>query len=373
MARRGVIQDSDDEDGGFSPLKSDHPSPICPAEEDLPDAATASTTRSTDPAYFDNVYADQTEQASLRTDTDGLICGDALINFSEHSSFRPGSLRDESKGNNSSSITDPIVASRRKKTTSAKDFESITQVTTPGKKSSGSVDPYAIPSSPLEEHGSGVKSRKTKTYGKKTKNQRLTPAQKRLQSPGEGHVSGTYAHDNSSRGSAKRRRISEGYVNVSHATEDVDLVLVPRTDYANAPSAPGFQGNENSSSMVYDTLKMIPDTANEPPGASFYIAQNQLSASQKLQYQPITFSSDHDPEGPGVSLPTKSIASQIEQRSSDDATIAYTTPSRFGSSNAHIPSVIQPQGEEVSSALISLSIKKRAIAETGHEVSCSHC
>ena len=367
MPGRGVIQDSDDEDGGFSPVKSDHASPIYTVEG-APDAPTASASRSTDPEYFENVYAEQKHRVALGADIESLNGERAGIDFVEESSIRPNSMRDDDKGNHSSSITDPVVASRRKKISSAKDFESITQITTPGKKFSASVDPYAIPSSSPGEDDNGVRPKNTKTYSKRKKSQRLTPAHKSLQSVEQGHATGGYEYDDPSTGPAKRRKISEPNFNIRLATDDVDLVLVPRTEYANTSSAAGLPGKESSGSVVYDTMKTESEGAVEPSGASFYIAQNQLSASQKRQYQPIICSSDHGAEGQGKARLTKSTAYQIEQRSSDDATIAYTTPSGFGSSDAPPLSAVQAPVEMVSSMSVSLSVKKRMVIEGGDEV-----
>lgn len=386
MSNLRVIYDSEDEDAGLSPIHS-------PVKDgvDATDGAIAlegdaggeprlgeSTVdqRSTDPEFFQKVYNEQQHVA----DAAPIGTVEGVSSDKQRSS--------DLKAKNSSSITDPTLKSAKKKkaraTVEARDFADLTQVTTPrnGGSSGSHKDVYDFPSSDGE--GAGVepktKAKTTKTYSKRKRGKAVTPATAMSSSsparPSARNQGLSLTHmqdDEDVSPNPTRMRRSDGTQQTPEGIdEDVDLLVVPRT--ANTRQAPtGSQdGDEGQGSVVPDTLSELQNTGNQTPASFFIAPPNHLTASQKQEYLRISGSSELDSHANHENtLPVPQPETQAQKLLSSEATIAYTTPSRYCSSAPRFPE--HPENDGRDSSGVTTSSPKRTHNNTVHttEVSSS--
>ncbi|KAK3997051.1 hypothetical protein QBC44DRAFT_354957 [Cladorrhinum sp. PSN332] len=115
---------------------------------------------------------------------------------------------------------------------------------------------------------------------------------------------------------------------VSNEVDSSPIMLVP----AETPSSIRRSGR-NKDGGASDTPTQL------------YVAQSELTASQKQQYEVVNVSSQNGLEAPQPSLPSLSAGfAEMTHKSSGvtASTIPYTTPSRLGSSRHEMPSTAGP-------------------------------
>lgn len=387
MPNRRVINDSEDEDAGFSPVNS-------PVKErvDATDGAIAlegdagvqtqpahSTIdqRSTDPEFFHKIYEDQ-QQHVPESARDRRVEG---ISSDKQKSSDPNAK-------NSSSITDPTLKDSKKKAktaVNARDFADLTQVTTPrNDRSSGSrKDVYDFPSSDGEDGGAGpkTKTRTPKTYGKRKMGQNATPG-KAVPSSSPAHplaskkglsLKHTQDDEDASPKPGRKKRGNGTRRSFDGLDEDVDLLVVPRTAETSQTPAGPQDLSEDHDAVVPETLNEPQDTANQTPASFFIAPPNHLTVSQKQQYLRMSGSSEHDDNASrenALLLPHPET--QASKLRSSEATIAYTTPSRYCSSAPGFPELPENDGHNFSGLTTSTSRRARNSAADYAGVSLSH-
>ncbi|KAK7707506.1 hypothetical protein SLS64_007025 [Diaporthe eres] len=300
MPTRRVINDSEDEDAGFSPINSPVKDRVGTtvgaialegdAGVELQLADSTIDQRSTDPEFFQKIYEEQQHitEAARNNRVEGL------------SSDKQKSSDPNAK--NSSSITDPTLKGSKKKpnmAVDARDFASLTQVTTPRKDgSSGSrMDVYDFPSSDGEGGGArpNTKSRTTKTYGKRKRGQTAIPGAAIPSSspvhPSAGNQGLSLTHTQDDEEAmpkpARKKRGSSTQKALDGPDEDVDLLVVPRTAETSQSPAQPQDSNEGQDAVVPDSLIQPQDTANQAPASFFIAPPNHLTVSQKQEYLPM--------------------------------------------------------------------------------------
>lgn len=353
MPDRKVIYDSEDEDAGFSPLNSPSKSDATNADVALRGEAIditghpqqgldISETRSTDPNFFRKVYNEQ------QYDETGLIPDSARDGNGNTGSTDMQKSSSRNAENNSSSLTDPTLKSAKKGASRVDrmDFASLTQVTTPrGDAPSIPRDIYDFPSSSEEGDAAETtaakgKAKIMKTFSKRKRGEIATPA-KAVESSSPAHPSSqhgnlmpTYPHgeDESPRPTRKKRK-SGTQQSLAQIAEDVDLLVIPRTADMNESPARTRPGIEVLDGIVTDTSKDNQGLIEHPPASFFVAPPSRLTASQKQEYVRISGSSDHEREDKHeTSFPVPQAQTHHQQIRSSEATIAYTTPSRYYSS-----------------------------------------
>lgn len=372
MPTRRVINDSEDEDAGFSPINSPVKDRVDAtvgeialegdAGVELQLADSTIDQRSTDSEFFQKIYEEQQHvpEVARNNRVEGI------------SSDRQKSSDPNAK--NSSSITDPTLKDSKKKpktAVEARDFASLTQVTTPRKdESSGSrMDVYEFPSSDGEGGSArpNAKLRTTKTYGKRKRGQTAIPgAAITSSSPARPSASSqglslmhTEDHDEPLPKPARKKRDRGTQKTLDGLDEDVDLLVVPRTAETIQSPAQPQDSNEGQDVVVPDTLNQPQDTANHAPASFFIAPPNYLTVSQKQEYLPMSGSSERDDHASRENaLPLPHPETQAQRLRSSEATIAYTTPSRYCSSAPGFPEL--PEDDGRNSSVLTTSISRKA-------------
>lgn len=380
MPTRRVINDSEDEDAGFSPINSPvkdrvdaTEGPLTTLDGDagveLQHADSTIDQRSTDSEYFQKIYDEQQHvpDSARHRRIEGI------------SSDKQKSSDPTAK--NSSSITDPTLKDPKKKTKTAvdaRDFASLTQVTTPRNNGSSDshMDVYDFPSSDGE--GGGVrpkeKARTTKTYGKRKRGQTTTsgaeipsssPAHPSASNQGLAltHTQDEEAMPQPARKKKKKQRGNGNQKSLDGPDEDVDLLVVPRTEETSQSPARPQDGEEGQEAVIPDTLNEPQNTTNQT-SASFFIAPpNHLTVSQKQEYLRMSGSSEHDGRASREdALPLPQPETQAQKLRSSEATIAYTTPSRYCSSAPGFPEL--PENDGRGSSELTASINRKTQKST---------
>ncbi|KAI3391863.1 hypothetical protein diail_6662 [Diaporthe ilicicola] len=346
MSNRRVIYDSEDEDAGFSPINSpvkggveatDGTLALKDGAEDEPRLGESTIDqRSTDPEFFQKVYNEQQHTP----DSAPISRAEGVSSDKQRSS--------DPKAKNSSSITDPTLKSAKKKTRAtadARDIANLTQVTTPRNDGSSGLrkDVYDFPSSDGQGDDATpqTRSKTTKTYSKRKRGQAAaaatavpssSPALPSAKSQGLSLTHTLDDEDTSPKPARKRRSIGTQQT-LDGLDEDVDLLVVPRTAENMQPPAEPHDGNEGQHSVVPDTLSELQNAENQTPASFFIAPPNHLTASQKQEYLRISGSSELDGHASHENaLPAPQPGTQAQKIRSSEATIAYTTPSRYCSS-----------------------------------------
>lgn len=386
MPTRRVINDSEDEDAGFSPINSPAKDRVDANEGaialegdagvELQPAESTIDQRSTDSEFFQKIYEEQQHipESARNTRVEGI------------SSDRQKSSDPNAK--NSSSITDPTLkGSKKEKKTAvdARDFASLTQVTTPRKDgSSGSrMDVYEFPGSDGEGGGARpkAKARTTKTYGKRKRGQTAT-SDAAVPSSSPAHPSAsnqglalTLTQDEEALPRPARKKRGNGnQKSLDGLDEDVDLLVVPRTAETNRSPAQPQDGDEGQDAVVPDTLDEQQNTANQIPASFFIAAPNHLTTSQKQEYLRMSGLSEHDDRASREdALPLAQPETQAQKLRSSEATIAYTTPSRYCSSAPGFPELQEDDSRDSSELTASINRKTQKSTVDYTAVSCLIC
>jgi hypothetical protein len=379
MPNRRVINDSEDEDTGFSPINSPVKDRVggpdgavalgTDAELELQPADSTIDQRSTDPEFFQKIYEEQQHfpESARNNRAEGI------------SSDKQKSSDPSAK--NSSSITDPSLKDSNKAKTAvgAREFASLTQVTTPRHNAS---DVYDFPSS--DGGGDGArpktKSRTTKTYGKRKRGQTAAsgaavPSSSPPHPSASNQLSLTHMQDAGVAvpKSARKRRRNKIQKTPNDLDEDVDLLVVPRTaETVQSPAQPQ-EGDEGRDAVIPDTLIEPQDTAHHMPASFFIAPPNRLTLSQRQEYLRVSGSPQQDEHASrGNASPLPQPETQAQKLRSSEATIAYTTPSRYCSSAPGFPELPEDNDRNNSGSTSSNSRKARKSTVEYTGVSSSH-
>lgn len=355
-----VIYDSEEDDEGFSPVRSPAVADDGPAfmvgnsaSDSGPSLGAASDSRSTDPELFKQLY--------------------------EAQSRRPAeSFAADMQTRNSSSLTDPTMRKGAKRATHPKmdgnDFAALTHVTTPSAPSisitSAKKDVYDFRLSDEEEessHQAYARPAKTRTAATtSTKRKAAEPtAQPKKKSksdlqPGEHHPP-------------------------CDDEDDIDLLVIPTTSEMDAQSLEAVRGDA-SSSVVPDTSNMDRACGGQRPTSFFIAPPNELTTSQKQEYLRVSDGSElgRGEQEPGSDPnpsqqrewrrlhgfsqssrderhqesclpPQKVMHTQVHDPPNTESTIPYTTPSRYCSSAVLLPVVGSSHADISSDAMIQPS------------------
>lgn len=353
MAPRREILDSDDEDDDFSPVAN----PVAPPhlnERNDHDDGNSGTPRnrraeSTDPSFFRNVYDDQhvATNAQKSASSVAALSSEIVSTLSPNPPLNLSHINDQYDPSHLSSITDPVPASRRRqKRSDMKEVVDLTQVTTPGRPTPNvPADIWDFPASP--EAGTGALSssvthtasskKKITIKLKKTETKRKSALSSSIQSP-EGHPSSgllpalsvTQAEQTSDARSPeprqKRRRISAS-AQPAPNSQEVDLLIIPRSEEKLVPDNNYVTPIDNPSSIVEDSLKARTTSLLVVPSTT-------MTASQKEEYRFVSLSSEVDRSH---NIPNSFGQTEDLHKSSGSATIKYPTPVQYASSGRGDP------------------------------------
>lgn len=384
MPDRNVIDDSEDEDARFSPINSPTKDRVAAPDGKIASGADASLEqlpadstidqRSTDPDFFQQIYEGQ--QRFLQSPRDSKV--EDLSSDKQKSS-------DQGAKNykNSSSITDPTLTHpkrRAKAFIGARDFANLTQVTTPRHHGSDIYD-FPVSEGEGDDAGSKTKSRTAKIYGKRKRGQTaasaaIPPGSSPSHASASNQLSLTHIHDEDGawpKSARKRRRNgTQKTLDGLEDDDDVDLLVVPRTaETVQYPQSQG--GSDCQDAAIPDTLNEHQDTANHVPASFFIAPPNRLTVSQKQEYLRMSGSSDPDGHAShGQPSPLPQPETQAQKLRSSEATIAYTTPSRYCSSAPGFPELPEDAGRDGSGSTTSTSRKARGRIADCTGVSSSH-
>ncbi|OTB04196.1 hypothetical protein M426DRAFT_321053 [Hypoxylon sp. CI-4A] len=305
MSFRGVVADSDDEDGDDTPLsppREDDPlhpdvEPLSPPRK--PSSPHTKDTHnhqsgSTDQSFFASVYDEQQNRALERSQ---LI--ENIVRQSQRASGSSGEIplpaKGKSKGkrpdaSSATDVTSPMVINNKPKNRSSLLSDGATNITTPRKSAPTEWD---VPSSPnVPRSAKSSRSKKEKSYGKRSKD--------------KSRVIGSSAAAEIFMGDDGAHRVATQDL----ATHDE----IPVVD--DGPELPPYPATKRRKVSLPDSA--IQET---PALANFYIAQSNLTTMQKLEYQKTNAGYSSIPG----TLPNP--------KSSGTATVAYSTPSRYASSS----------------------------------------
>ena len=308
---RAVIADSDEEeDLGYSPPSRSPTKPNAPVTRS---SDLANHSASTDPAFFQSVFDEQSE--AVRQQQTGKLHPESQYQDrqSRAGSAPPPAAGDE-YGPSSLMSTDPLHG--REDDVNGQGPATKSRTVPPKQALATADDPWEIPSSLEEARGIATSQRKSqerKRDGKSRSKQRKSRSSPHrvLESPG-----GNAEHD---RGSRKRRRISAGQSPTQEAEKDIDLVRLPST-----------QGVDK------DFQALTPSTMPPPTlpisRSSFAVATTKAPGGSKRQeYQSLMMGSDEEPsQDQGPSRPAPGAAAIT--RSSGSATNINTPRSDLPSS-----------------------------------------
>ena len=346
MAPRGEILDSDDSDDDFSPVKNTAsfllPGDTTPTVDGGPNTADTRETKLTDPSFFQSVYNEQQSAADGRMSAPGTLnnsIDDAASLVTSPASM--GRVRRQANERNSSSLTSLTDPRNRSKRNERKDVIDLTQVTTPGReRSSAQLNLWDVPSSPAAQTartGAAEPSLAKNSRGKRKRGQYSSPHETvdnggstQLKSPTEHSVlPSTGPIPDDAPKLAKKTTRREPRVTLSSLSQEVDLVVVPRSgdDPREGPSC--NKPEDIPGTIVKDTL----DTASS---TSLFVVQSVLTASQKRQYEFVSPSSEVDKDDVDTGLPKSLGSAGPAHASSGQTTIAYPTPTQFASSGPRI-------------------------------------
>lgn len=386
MSDRRIIYDSEDEDGGFSPISS-------PAKDNAPNVALTteggdgrqaeepnSDLRSTDPEFFKQIYE---EQQRVTRDKEVQREKDAL--------GKQRNLYPEAK-DNSSSLTDPTAPRSSKKKTKGKlipaSFADMTQVTTPDTPLTKRKDVYDFDFS--DEEGTSGKTPITKKNSKATRlNGKCKTRTAGTAVEGATHSSPPQLSTKTQGSSVNhpipiedespptRKKRKSGSKQPQYLVpDDMDLLVVPTTAETDQGFAEMHEESDDLGTVVHDTFETREVTKGLSPASFFIAPPTRFTASQKQEYERLSGSSELDREENAAgqkdsylqitgdfgldkyddevqaSLPVPKPQTQGQRSTNTESTIPYTTPSRYCSSAAplgipedHIVSELDPSSE----------------------------
>ncbi|OBR06193.1 AT hook domain-containing protein [Colletotrichum higginsianum IMI 349063] len=325
MAPPRVIADSDDSDDGFdlgddSPMKP--PTPKIPSGDRSSDSASVAT-GSTDPKFFQAIYAEQQRAA-----VDEALSNHVRSSTSDNPSSLAAPAKPQAKKDSTTTTTttsssslptipDPVMGSHRaKKAEKTRVVVDLTQVITPGRSNNATPrDMWDVPSSPASDQAAPVfpisSKARTPCSNKKRKRGDKMEATSPLATgiPSQGstqpfdatpatRTNAVSVHE------AKRWRLGNPESSLP-AEDDVDMV-VP-LDVADVPSFRDLVSGQKPISLCI-----------EPP--------QTLSASQRQEYKYHSVDPSQEDQAPVPTQPFSALPATA--RSSGATTIAYSTPSQ---------------------------------------------
>jgi hypothetical protein len=360
MANRREILDSDDEES-LSPLRG--PTPVLDEAthhvNDEPDASRSRRAESTDPSFFRNVYEEHhtaaQDQEAHKRDNEPILTTSSG-GYHQHHNSRPSSITDpvaptseRHDTSHLSSITDPVDGNRQRRKAEKKKVIDLTftQVTTPGRPDqSSTTDIWEFPASQdtssktASSDQTGSTKKKVTIKLKKTEKKRKSDLDFSAQTPTSPDTGLLPAL------SRKKRRVSEH----GQSSEDVDLLVIPRSEetgqFKTSPTVP----NTSSGNVVENTHK--------PHSNGFYVVPNTLTPSQKEQYKFVSLSTEAD------ETPEKAGVSTGEDMHNSSDTVAFPTPTVYASSLPKMPPPAEQQGSSVlKMALAKMRRKSKPVVE----------
>ncbi|TQN73280.1 RNA polymerase II assembly factor RTP1, partial [Colletotrichum shisoi] len=315
------VSDSDDSDDGFdlgddSPMKP--PTSKIPSGDRSSDSASVAT-GSTDPKFFQALYAEQQRAAA----NEALPNHDRSSTSDDPSSLaapaKPQAKKDSTTTTSSSlpSIPDPAMGTHRaKKAGKTRVVVDLTQVITQGRSNNATPrDMWDVPSSPASDQAASVLpiSSKARTPCSNKKRKRgdkmeaTSPLATGISSQGSTQPFDATPATRTNAGSGhetKRWRLGNPESSIP-AEDDVDMV-VP-LDVADVPSFRDLVSGQKPISLCI-----------EPP--------QTLSASQRQEYKYHSVDPSQEDQAPVPTQPFSALPATA--RSSGATTIAYSTPSQ---------------------------------------------
>ncbi|KAK6225868.1 hypothetical protein QIS74_01915 [Colletotrichum tabaci] len=325
MAPPRVIADSDDSDDGFdlgddSPMKP--PTPKIPSGDRSSDSASVAT-GSTDPKFFQAIYAEQQRAAANEALSNHVRSSTSDNPSSLAAPAKPQAKKDSTTTTTTTtssslpSIPDPVMGSHRaKKAEKIRVVVDLTQVITPGRSNNATPrDMWDVPSSPVSDQAAPVFpiSSKTRTPCSNKKRKRgdkmeaTSPLATGIPSQGSTQPFDATPATRTNAGSVhetKRWRLVNPESSLS-SEDDVDMV-VP-LDVAAVPSFRDLVSGQKPISLCI-----------EPP--------QTLSASQRQEYKYHSVDPSQEDQAPVPTQPFSALPATA--RSSGATTIAYSTPSQ---------------------------------------------
>lgn len=349
MAPRKEILDSDEEDDDFSPVKNLIAPPRLDESIDFRNDSieTPKTRRaeSTDPSFFRKVYDGQHVVANAQQHASSVaaLSSEPVSTLSPNPPLNLSHVNGVHDPSHLSSITDPVPASRRRhKISEMKEVVDLTQVTTPGRPTPNiPTDIWDFPASPDGDAPTASTKKKITIKLKKAGTKRESASSSSFQSPEKtsprpGQVSpgllpglSVAKTEQSSdvrpaEPRRKRRRISSSGQQAPNSQE-VDLLVIPRSEEKQALNNNHVSPTGNSSSIVGDSLEVRSTSLLVVPTTT-------LTVSQKDEYKFVSLSSEADGGHEHLGLPDAIGQTEDLHKSSGSATIKYPTPVEYASS-----------------------------------------
>jgi len=347
MALRREIQDSDDEETDFSPVKLPDTTGTVPqtAQETLK-TPSGKNSSSTDSSFFRGLYEKQLQGVLDVPSPDQQPVVGGISSGAE-----PGT---SNRTENSSSITDPVMGKQKRLAPNSGELIDLTEVTTPAEPESASgPDAWDVPSSAEVRIRGGGTSRdnarhtpnsSSKTYGKRKHSQPSGPSDFAANSlpdtssdPSNGFqdpaiawpLSADGIEDASPMPAQKKRRKT-----ATQQSSDEDHLangpsVAPRSDEeARTTLGDGNVSSDHATSIVYDTV------LGETQGIlEVSISQNHMTSSQRGQYQAVgSLEDEHAPPAAQKPLSSSDLPSEQNHKSSGTdtvSTVPFGTPSQF--------------------------------------------
>lgn len=342
MGARREILDSEDEGSVFG---DDQEFPDTAPQHDEDPSPNAGTD-STDPFFFQRVYHEQHAAAgasSIIPDT--APAGPSASTYTDLSSAPPPGQKPPPETFSSlTPVTDPVSASRRSKRARdvlQSEVIDLTDITTPRKETaSGASDVWDLPSSTGSQ-------RTTRTHGKRQRAEQQLTLQQEAPCPFP-PTQDPYDFPEATPPTRKKTKRGSPSSSAQQTQESSPVMLVPTAEMVSSDrrstTSRGKDGGSRPGSTMADA------------GASLYVAQSTLTASQKQQYKMVNLSSEAGFEVPETSLPMSFLDEGGICNSSGTTTIAYPTPSRAAGLARLVP-FEGMEGVEVSGVLFEDDIQ----------------
>lgn len=292
-----IILDSDDDedDIGYSPTRNVQ-APASPVRAEVGAASdsfarVSGATTSTDPSFFQNIYNEQNDAARgfVPDPTAGSHDQDQR-SVSSSDMTAPAPFKRTVTGlveTSSSSTRDQGNAGLHRMSDGNAAYE-WTQASTPGRRKAPMAvmdDPWDVPSSPDERPAKPRIKIKLKRSGAHSDPATDSPHARELNSVEKTRGPKSERPDASPASDRKRRKVQHPGASFQGSNE-VDLVTIP----FNHDHEDGYH-----ESQPPPTPSMLPPTMPVDEGASFFIAPNPLTDTQRLEYESVQLPSSYSP------------------------------------------------------------------------------
>ncbi|KAJ4125485.1 hypothetical protein NW768_009105 [Fusarium equiseti] len=295
-----IILDSDDDDEddiSYSPPRNVQ-APVSPLRAEVETASdsfapVSGVTTSTDPSFFQNIYNEQNDAARgfVPDPTAGSHDQDQRsVSSSEMTAPAPFKRAVTGLVEISSSSTRDQGNAGLQRMSDGNAADEWTQASTPGRRKAPMAvmdDPWDVPSSPDERPAKPRIKIKLKRSGTHSDSATDSPHARELNSVAKSQGSKSERPDASPATDRKRRKVQHSGASFQGSNE-VDLVTIP----FNHDHEGGYH-----ESQPPPTPSMLPPTMPVDEGASFFIAPDPLTDTQKLEYEsvqlPSSYSQNH--------------------------------------------------------------------------------